>query len=140
MTVAELKLEIEKLEKLLNKHVKRISQLENFIRKNGLQIPSEEDDDDDIDLINNKENIDDNDTLNLKDNLVIVENPSLLNKEIVSKQVKINELTEKYENIEEKLKILEEEKTIISRRLNEAIDKISEYNTSNEERVKNYIL
>lgn len=131
MTVAELKLEIEKLEKLLGKHLKRISQLENFIRKNGLQIPSEEDDDDDIDLNIIKENNDDNE--NLKDNLVIIENPSLLNKEI-----KFNEMTEKYENIEEKLKILEEEKIMISRRLDEAIDKISEYNTSKEERVKNY--
>ena len=140
MTVAELKLEIEKLEKLLNKHQKRIYQLENFIRKNGLQIPNEENDDDDVEMVikENKENIEDNETLNeIPNDNIDMDNPSQLNKEIVSKQTKINELTEKYENIEVKLKMLEEEKIMISKRLHEAIDKISEYNSSKEERVKN---
>jgi hypothetical protein len=43
VTVAELKAQVEKLEKLLHTCNKRISQLENFITKNKLKVPDEND-------------------------------------------------------------------------------------------------
>jgi len=43
VTVAELKIEIENLEKIIQKRNKRILQLEQFIIKNDLKVPSEDD-------------------------------------------------------------------------------------------------
>jgi kinesin family protein 5 len=43
VTVAELKLEIDKLDKFINRYKNRIIQLENYIRKNGLPVPPEDD-------------------------------------------------------------------------------------------------
>ena len=40
--MAELKKEIDKLDKILGKYKRRIIQLEMFIKKNGLQVPKEE--------------------------------------------------------------------------------------------------
>ena len=42
-TVAELKLEIENLEKIIQKYNKRVNQLQKFIESNNLIIPSEDD-------------------------------------------------------------------------------------------------
>jgi len=41
-TVAELKIEIDKMDKTIQKLIRRIKQLENFIIKNGLSIPAED--------------------------------------------------------------------------------------------------
>jgi kinesin family member 5 len=54
VTVAELKIEIEKLEDLLDKANKRIRQLENFIKNNNLTLPKEEE------IINIISNIEEN--------------------------------------------------------------------------------
>lgn len=43
VTVAELKIEIENLEKIIQKGNKRIVQLEQFIEKNNLKVPNEDD-------------------------------------------------------------------------------------------------
>jgi len=54
-TVAELKIEIDKMDKIINKLNRRIRQLENFIVKNGLPIPLEDDSGMDNEIENNKE-------------------------------------------------------------------------------------
>jgi len=43
VTVAELKIEIENLEKIIQRGNKRVLQLEQFIEKNNLRVPAEDD-------------------------------------------------------------------------------------------------
>lgn len=130
--MAELKKEIDKLDKILGKYKRRIIQLEMFIKKNGLQVPKEEEVIEEIIEKNEKILVDD----------IIAEDAEIegesftLNKEIENKQIQINELTEKYNHIESKFKLLEEEKSNITNKLHEANDKINEFNQDNSKAKK----
>lgn len=134
--MAELKKEIEKLEKLLGIYKRRILQLENFIRKHGLQVPGNEED---IDELEQDISVD----VHTNDKaIVIVENEeedatataSLVNRDLEVKQNKINELTEKYMDIENKFKKLEEEKLNITSKLDQATDEINEFKNNKKEK------
>jgi len=68
VTLSELKLEIERLEREFNKCIKRISQLEKYITLKGLQIPDE------LDI--NFENVDNKnkeDSIENNENLISIE-------------------------------------------------------------------
>ncbi len=132
MTVAELKKEIDKLDKILGKYKRRIIQLEIFIKKNGLQVPKEEEEIEDIVEKNEKILVDEI----IAEDTEIEEESFTLNKEIENKQIQIKELTEKYHHIESKFKLLEEEKFDITNKLHEANDKINEYNQDNSKAKK----
>lgn len=129
VTVAELKKEIDKLDKILGKYKRRIQQLETFIKKNGLQVPK--DDEEDMEEFNDKNEKIAIDEI-IAEDIENEEESFTLNKEIENKQNQINELTEKYNNIESKVKQLEEEKFNITNKLHEANDKINEYNHDND--------
>jgi len=132
VTVAELKKEIDKLDKILGKYKRRIIQLEMFIKKNGLQVPKEEEEIEEIVEKNEKILVDEI----IAEDTEIDEESFTLNKEIENKQIQINELTEKYNHIESKFKLLEEEKFNITNKLHEANDKINEYNQDNSQAKK----
>lgn len=115
---------------------RRILQLENYIRKHGLQVPGNEED---IDELEQDISVD----VHTNDKaIVIVENEeedatataSLVNRDLEVKQNKINELTEKYMDIENKFKKLEEEKLNITSKLDQATDEINEFKNNKKEK------
>jgi len=151
VTVAELKLEIEKLEKIIIKGNNRILQLQQYIEKNSLKIPAEDDFSfmketklleslTNLDVIN-----DDNDGMILNEEIKFNENvDSILNdnyeefKYSSPKKIDLNTLNK---NLDDdlfsiaKLKFSEEDKKNVSEHLENAINVVSHFSLQDEEKI-----
>ena len=129
VTVAELKIEIENLEKIIQRFNKRTNQLYQFIENNGLKVPSE---DDYTFLKENKimENLTNLDIINDDSNNMIINNDN--KSENSNNNMSINENNRNYLNIEdddnifngEKYNYEDEGKKNISECLENAINKV----------------
>ena len=113
VTVQELKLKVEKLEKLLVICNARITQLTDFINKNGLVVPETKDNLIVDNFNNNNEKIENDNNL-ISENVLINDNNDL------------NEIEKKYSGILEKMNELEGEKSDIVSKLEEANIKIQD--------------
>jgi kinesin family protein 5 len=120
VTVAELKAQVEKLEKLLHTCSKRISQLENFITKNKLQVPSEND----YSYMNQNETTEE---------VVVTETTQDVeeNTQIDSAEQKLHEMA-----FHEKITNLLENNRDLNDKLDDAFDRIDEFKVSVEEKEK----
>ncbi len=152
ITVAELKLEIENLEKIINKGNKRILQLEQFIERNNLKIPSE----DDLSFMNETKllekltNIDfindENDNLMINEEMKYDMNMDMINdgKEAfitstpTKKLMDVETLNKKLENqlfTISKLKFSEDEKKSLSEHIENTISSISQFSIPDAEKI-----
>ena len=113
VTVQELKLKVEKLEKLLVICNARITQLTDFINQNGLVVPETKDNLIVDNFNNNNEKIENDNNL-ISENVLINDNNDL------------NEIEKKYSGILEKMNELEGEKSDIVSKLEEANIKIQD--------------
>jgi hypothetical protein len=136
--LAELKLEVERLEALLCESKKRIEQLENFIAENNLKVPQENEEINDINgelfkletsIIKDEINEEKSKFTNLQTNL---EYDFSLGPWM---NLKYQEIIEKCEKLQRKLTECEEEKHNLSLKLFETFDKISENSFTEEEKV-----
>lgn len=120
--MAELKLEIEKLEVESANSKKRINQLENYLMINGISVPI----DNDIDFtIPQKEldKIDKNyERINTFDQIEFSSNMQFFI------ESKYRDFKEKYNEMENKLKLIEMEKENMTLKLIEAFDKMTDNN------------
>ena len=125
VTVQELKLKVEKLEKLLVICNARITQLTDFIIQNGLEIPIDKEN-----LV--AENLNNNNLFNLNKKNNNEKNDNENNNNLISDYLlqnasnDLNEIEKKYSGILEKMNELEGEKSDIVSKLEEANIKIED--------------
>jgi kinesin family protein 5 len=127
VTVAELKIEIEKLEKIITSGNKRIAQLEDFIKKNSLQVPHEAD----YSFMTLKSTaVDDS-------NFAKEIEESLLEQEAKKENDRqFLEMSVKYSDFAQRIVFLEGDKRDLNEKLEGAILKLREYNETIEEKGK----
>ena len=136
VTVQELKLKVEKLEKLLVICNARISQLTEFINENGLSVPETKDN-----LIidnfnnNNNNNIKNINNINSEKNENI-DNNLISEYLLVNATNDLNEIEKKYSGILEKMNELEGEKSDVVSKLEEANLKIEDLEAIIEQKEK----
>lgn len=148
-TVAELKMEIEKLEKTIAKGNKRIIQLSQFIEKNGLKIPEEDDyeflkekqfmdnlTDVDVEFFNDDNNITNKDN-KFKEDLFNLSTPqkNSENKEINNFKLYDNESNFSIEKLNLQSNIyVEEDKKNVSEKLDNAMMTIKNFEIPEKEK------
>jgi nucleoside diphosphate kinase len=136
VTVQELKLKVEKLEKLLVICNARISQLTEFINENGLSVPETKDnliiDNFNMNTKNNNNNI-----LNINsDRNGNIDNNLISEYLLVNATNDLNEIEKKYSGILEKMNELEGEKSDVVSKLEEANLKIEDLQAIIEQKEK----
>jgi kinesin family protein 5 len=130
VTVAELKLEIDKLEKILLACNSRVNQLEDFISFNGFVLPNQDD-------FSFRKNVTPSNNILAETNDELSENFSDLNKEDrIENDKRLKEISDKYTNVINQVSILQDDKNTLNEKYELAVRKIKEFSVAVEEKEK----